>query len=422
MLAADLPKTVETVRWRRFGETSAGAIAHSDGVTDTADPAPDRDDPFGPARRADGVLVVDFAGETIPMVLGHRAVRQAARDWATFSSDAPGRVPIPAETGVRSVRQLPIETDPPQHKAWRDLLKPAFMRPVQADYIARIDALVARLVDAAAAQGEVEIVRGFALPLQSLALTHLLGMPESEAEEWIAWGIHVFHDGGDSAEKGSVLDRYIRAKIAAACAAPGDDFFGSMTRMEVDGRPLTPDEMAGIANLVFAGGRDTVITAVAAIFAYFSGNRPALDALCAEPRRIAFAVEEFVRVTSPLTHIGRVCPQGAVVGPHQVAPDARVSLCWASANFDESVFDAPGEIRLDRMPNPHLGFGSGHHNCLGAAHARTVLRSLIAQLGARTSAITVIEAERNIERYGDITRAVGYRCLKVALAPKALPA
>lgn len=81
----------------------------------------------------------------------------------------------------------------------------------------------------------------------------------------------------------------------------------------------------------------------------------------------------------------------------------------------------PGKFRLDRMPNPHLGFGSGHHNCLGAAHAHTVLRSLIAQLGARTSAITVIEAERNIERYGNITRAVGYRHLKVALAPKALP-
>lgn len=380
----------------------------------------DAPDPFGSARREDGVLVADFAGETIPMVLGHRAVRQAARDWETFSSDAPGRVPIPAETGVRNVRQLPIETDPPQHKVWRDLLKPAFMRPVQPDYIARIDALVTRLVDAAAAQGEVEIVRGFALPLQSLALTHLLGMPETEAEAWIAWGIHVFHDGGDSAAKGSVLDRYIRARIAAACVAPGDDFFGDMTRMEVDGRPLTADEMAGIANLVFAGGRDTVITAVSAIIAYFSGNQPALDMLCAEPKRIAFAVEEFVRVTSPLTHIGRVCPQGAAVGPHQVAPDARISLCWASANFDESVFDAPEEIRLDRMPNPHLGFGSGHHNCLGAAHARTVLRSLIAQLGARTSAITVIEAERNIERYGAITRAVGYTRLKVALAPRAL--
>lgn len=380
--------------------------------TDTAD---ESRDPFGAARRKDGVLVVDFAGETIPMILGHRAVRAAARDWQNFSSDAPGRVPIPEETAVRSVRQLPIETDPPAHKAWRDLLKPTFMRPVQPAYIAAIDALVARAIDSACDAGEIEVVRGFALPLQSRALTLLLGMPEEAAEEWIGWGVHVFHDGDDSTAKGSALDRYIRAAIAAARAAPGEDFFGAMTRMAIDGRLLTDDEMAGIANLVFAGGRDTVITAVSAMIAFFADHRPALDALCADPRRIPFAVEEFVRVTSPLTHIGRVCPHGAEVGGQWIAPQARASLCWASANFDETVFDAPEEIRLERAPNPHLGFGSGHHNCLGAAHARTLLRSLIRQLGERTRAIAVLNAAPGEERYGDLVRTVGYRHLTVRI-------
>ena len=383
------------------------------------DPAADKaaalGDPFGPARRDAGVLAVDFAGEAIPMILGHRAVRAAARDWQTFSSDAPGRVPIPEETAVRSVRQLPIETDPPVHKAWRDLLKPTFLRPAEPDYIAAIDALVARAIDAAVAAGEIEVVRGFALPLQSRALTLLLGLPETEAEEWIGWGVHVFHDGDDAAARGAGLDGYIRARIAAARAAPGEDFFGAMTRMAMGGRPLADDEMAGIANLVFAGGRDTVITAVAAIIAWFAGDRAALDRLCADPRRIPFAVEEFVRATSPLTHIGRVCPQGAEIGGQRVAPNARVSLCWASANFDETVFDAPHDIRLDRAPNPHLGFGSGHHNCLGAAHARALLRSLVRQLGERTRAITVLAAEPGEERYGNLVRTLGYHRLTVRI-------
>ena len=262
------------------------------------------------------------------------------------------------------------------------------------------------------------MVRSFALPLQSLALTHLLGLPEGAAEEWISWGVHVFHDGDDSTAKGSVLDRYIRSAIGAACATPGEDFFGAMARMAFNGRPLTEEEMTGIANLVFAGGRDTVITAVSSIIAYFAKNRPQLDALCADPRQVPLAVEEFVRVTSPLTHIGRVCPHGAEVGGARVAPDARVSLCWASANFDETVFDAPQEIRLGRAPNPHLGFGSGHHNCLGAAHARTLLRSLIRQLGARTVAIDMRAAARGEERYGNVTRVVGYRHLKVAMTAR----
>ena len=372
-------------------------------------------DPFAPIRRAEGVLLADFECEPIPMILGHRAVRQAAKDWQTFSSDAPCRVPIPDESGVRSVRQLPIEADPPLHKAARDLLKPIFMQPASPAYAARMEALVARLLTPLLDAGEIEIVRGFALPLQSLALTHLLGMPESAGEEWIDWGIHVFRDGPDSAEKGSVLDRYIRRQIAAARAEPGDDLFGAMTRMRLDGRPLTDEEMIGIANLTFAGGRDTVITAIAEIIAYFAVNRPALELLRAEPKRIAAAVEEFVRVTSPLTHIGRVCPRETEVGGYRVAPDARVSLCWASANFDETVFDAPTEIRLDRMPNPHLGFGSGHHNCLGAAQARAILRALIRQLSELTSAIDILSHKRGGENFGTVVREVGFQSLTVRL-------
>jgi cytochrome P450 len=374
-------------------------------------------DPFAEARRGDGVVVVDFDGEKIAMILGHRAVREAARDWATYSSDAPFRVPIPAEGNLRTVRQLPIEADPPLHTAARNLLKPFFLRPTAPDYVARIDALVGRLLDGVIGQPEVEIVRGFALPLQSRALTYLLGMPESAAEEWVGWGIHVFHDGTDSAEKGSVLDRYIRQQIEAAQDTPGEDLFGAMWRMELDGRPLGTDEMAGIANLAFAGGRDTVITAVSAIIAHFAHDRPALDLLCREPRRIPAAVEEFVRVTSPLTHIGRVCPRPTRVGPHQVDADARVSLCWASANYDERVFEAPGEVRLDRSPNPHLGFGSGHHNCLGAAQARAILRSLVRQLGERTAAITLFEQARTVEQFGAMQREVGYRELRARLSP-----
>ncbi len=370
-------------------------------------------DPFAAARQRDGVLVADFAGEAIPMILGHRAVRAAANDWQRFSSDAPFRVPIPSEEHVRTVRQLPIEADPPLHTAFRALLNPIFRRPLQPDYVARIDALVAELIDAAVAKGTVEVVRGFALPLQSRALTFLLGMPEAAADEWIGWGTHVFHDGEDGAAKGAGLDDYIRRMVASAQQAGGDDLFGELTRMRFEGRLLTSDEMVGIANLVFAGGRDTIIHMVSRIIGHFALHRAALDAICQNSKTIAFAVEEFVRFISPLTHIGRVCPATTVVGPQTVAADDRVSLCWASANHDETVFADPGTIRLDRSPNPHLGFGSGIHNCLGSAQARVILRSLIKQLGARTSALTIIDAERSYDSTPQYRRWVGYASLSV---------
>lgn len=76
----------------------------------------------------------------------------------------------------------------------------------------------------------------------------------------------------------------------------------------------------------------------------------------------------------PLTHIGRVCPVETEVHGVKVEAGHRVSLGWASANLDEQAFESPGEIRLDRKPNPHVSFGFGPHLCLGAAHSRTVLR------------------------------------------------
>ncbi|MBL9212374.1 MAG: hypothetical protein JNL92_18075, partial [Opitutaceae bacterium] len=76
-------------------------------------------DPFGAARRQDGILVNRFQGTPIPMLLRHEDVRQAAKDWERFSSDAPFKVPIPTEEDVRSVRQLPLEVDPPAQQDYR---------------------------------------------------------------------------------------------------------------------------------------------------------------------------------------------------------------------------------------------------------------------------------------------------------------
>jgi cytochrome P450 len=70
---------------------------------------------------------------------------------------------------------------------------------------------------------------------------------------------------------------------------------------------------------------------------------------------------------------------------------------WASANLDETVFDAPDEVRLDRKPNPHLSFGFGTHLCLGAPHARLIVRSLLQSLTERVSKITVLDARQHVE-------------------------
>ncbi len=85
-------------------------------------------DPFGELRNKDGVLECEFQGEKVPMILRHEDVRKAARDWKTFSSNAPFRVPIPSEEAVRTMRQLPVEIDPPEHTEYRKIVEPFFLR------------------------------------------------------------------------------------------------------------------------------------------------------------------------------------------------------------------------------------------------------------------------------------------------------
>ena len=375
-------------------------------------PAPD---PFRDYRRAAGILKCNFQGESVPMILRHEDVRRAAKDWKTFSSDAPFRVPIPSEEEVRTMRQLPIETDPPDHGEYRELVEPFFHRAKEPAVIAQVEALVDRAVREARSRQSVEVVREFALPLQSRALTYLLNVPEAEAETWIGWGIHVFRDGGDGKKKGAALETYLHQRFDQAAAHPGDDFFSALTRATFRGRPLTRAEMMGFANLTFAGGRDTIIHSISSALAYLGRHPEAFEFLRQDPARIVLASEEFFRVFMPLTHIGRVCPVETNVHGVTVKPAGRVSLCWASANQDEAVFTAPEEVRLDRKPNPHLAFGFGAHLCLGAPHARLLLRSLLQKCVELVAGVTVLSAREKVEREAGYERTVGYESLVVRL-------
>lgn len=366
-------------------------------------------DAFKTVRENERTIALTHDNGNIPMLLRYKDVRKAAKNWQIYSSNAPFRVPIPSEENVRSVRQLPIEIDPPEHKVYRDLVEPFFRNPHNPEYCTQIGNLIHKQLLAVCAKDEVDVVREFALPIQSRALAYLLGLPESEAETWIEWGTHVFRDGDDPSFKGSVLESYLRQALHSAIDRTDQtDIFSYLMHSTVNERPLTWDEALGIVNLIFAGGRDTIINAISSVIGYFASKRDELMVVGSVPLSINLAVEEFIRVVSPLTHIGRVTSLDTTVGNRAIAKSTRVSLCWAAANYDPDVFDNPETINLQRTPNPHVGFGSGPHSCLGAIQARVILRSLIRELAERTSQITIIQSQPNIENYGSLQREVGY--------------
>ena len=377
-------------------------------------------DSFKTARAASDAIGVQIGDERIAMLLTYKGVRNAAKNWQTFSSDTPFRVPIPSEEDQRSVRQLPIETDPPLHRKYRSAIEPFFRRPMQAEYLAQIEALIRDTLIDCAQRPSFDIVHAFALPVQSRALALLLGVPKAEAETWMGWGTHVFHDGPDSAQKGADLETYLRDTIEASRSLSNpDNFFTALNTITIDQRPLSLEEKLGLANLVFAGGRDTVINTIAFLFAHFAHHPDALTAAAETERSINLAVEECIRVVTPLTHIGRTCKQSVTVTDLGVAAGSRVSLCWAAANYDPSVFSNPEQVDLARAPNPHVGFGSGPHTCLGAPQARAILRSLIRVLHDMQADLQISEADPKHETIGPFRRRVGFDRLigQLRLAP-----
>jgi len=367
-------------------------------------------DAFQKARREEGALDLKVGDETIPLILRFHDVRKAAKNWQTYSSDAPFRVPVPSQEDLRSVRQLPIEVDPPQHKEYRAIVEPFFRRPTDPAYIAKIEALIDQHLDEAIARDSLDVANEFALPLQSKSLTLLLGVPIDHADLFISWGNDVLRVDPASASE-ELCDAYIEKQLDNAAENPGDDMFSALNAAQYQGRHLTREEKIGFANLVFAGGRDTIINFVTHTLAYLAQNRDAFERLRDEPDLVTSATEEFVRVFSPLTFLGRVCPHGAEIHGHKIAPNDRAGLCWLSANMDETVFKEPEQVKLDRRPNPHVAFGSGTHNCLGAPQARLIMRTLLTKLPQRVSELRILDSVASFEDWKVYRRQNGYKRL-----------
>lgn len=368
-------------------------------------------DPFEQARLEKGIGEMNDQNDPVKMILRHKDVRKTAHNHKTFQSAAkPGRIVVPSEVNIRETRQIPFELDPPIHGLYRAVVEPWFKRPLQAEYTEKLAAQIGALVDEACEKDTFEVIEEFALVLQSRALTLLLNIPYEEAETWISWGIHVFRseDSDLDGDKAKILYDYIDKQIEKAIENPGEDLYSMLLASEVEGKKLTKEEVKGVMVLTFAGGRDTIINAVINAIAYLSEHQESLKRLRKEPEIIGKAVEEMIRYFSPLTQMGRVVTEDTHVCEHAVKADTRVSLCWASANRDVAVFENPNEIVIDRKINPHVGFGFSHHNCLGASHARQIMRVLLGTLAEKVDSIEVFDYKENIEELGEFKRKIGY--------------
>jgi cytochrome P450 len=300
-------------------------------------------------------------------------VRAAAKDWQRFSSRVQG------DPDVRDYPQLPLEVDPPEHGAFRALLDPILGRRTVAALEPDIRSIARDLIDEFRRRGTTEVVHDLAIPMVATTIARAFGRP-GDAAELTSWGITSWELRPDGTRSGARLDAYV-ARVLDEGARPGSEgAFARIAAATLDGRPLTRLEQVGLANLILAGGRDTVIHVLCGAMWHLAGDPAARARLRAETSRIPLAIEEYLRYFSPNPGMERRATT-AVSGEWGSATAGDVVvLGWGPANHDPVAFDAPGEIRLERRPNPHLAFGSGPHTCIGIHLARLEIRCFLETL------------------------------------------
>jgi len=289
------------------------------------------------------------------VITGHKAVREALRDTATYSSDLQG------DADVRDYRQLPLEVDPPRHHLYRNALSPYFVRPTVEKSIPDFRRNTESLFNQYFASAGKDVISTLVLPLVMENLGVLYRRPQ-DVQEWISWGPDVW-TAESSHRDGKVLHSYLDRIYEEAIQGKNSDIWSEIAVLEIEGTVISESEFRGIAGVMLAGGRDTVVKHFTGMLWHFALHPEDLNLLRAKPDLIPSAVQEFLRFLTPLPQMARTTTPET--GATDLPVDRYVGMSFISGNFDESVFEDPFSINLERAKIPHLSFGFGPHTCLG---------------------------------------------------------
>ena len=296
-----------------------------------------------------------FHSKSEKIVHTHKELRIALRDTEKYSSDLQG------DADVRDYRQIPLEVDPPRHHLYRSLLAPHFVKPTIEAHAGKFAENSHRLLVHYFEHAGLDVIADLALPLVMENLGTIYRRPQDVAE-WISWGSDVW-TAESEVRDGAVLHRYLDRIYQEALQGESHDVWQEIAALEIEGKKLTESEFRGIAGVLLAGGRDTVIKLLTGALWHLARHPGDADRLRENPELIPRAIQEFLRFLSPLPAMNRTTvPESST---DDLPADRYVSMSFISGNFDETVFTNPCEIDLNRERNPHLSFGFGPHTCIG---------------------------------------------------------
>src|SRR5262249_18739681 len=252
--------------------------------------------------------------------------------------------------------------------------------------------LTVAAIERFADRGRADLVAQLARDLPAHVIFRLIGVPDQDVPRVKEWALsRVYLNFGDISEEEQVAHaralvdywNYCLELVDRSFENPGDDLPGDLARIYLEGdRSLSREEIAGLVHTQLFAGHETTSSLLGTGLAELLSQPGRYEALT--PETIPTAVEELLRLATPLLAWKRRTPAPAAVAGTELPAGANVLLLLGSANRDERVFDHPDEIDLERdNARAHLSFGHGIHFCLGASLARLEAQVVLSELTHR---------------------------------------
>ena len=298
-----------------------------------------------------------------------------------------------------TLRGIMLCTDAPEHRLLRDVARRPLahheLRNVEAELEAEAVALVDRLVR----QGTFEAVGDLAQHLPMAVVSRLVGLPEEGRERMLEWAAANFNCFGPLNERAMqsfpVLDQAVRYSTDPTLRSrlkPG----GWAARLfdAADGGEIPHERAAVMLNDYWGPSLDTTIHGITSAIWLFARHPQQWDLVRASPSLLPHAVNEVMRLESPIQGFSRFVTQDTTIDGVAVPAGSRVILLFGSANRDERKWEDPERFDVTRRPSDHLAFGYGEHQCMGMPLARLEMRVLLEALARRVRQFELGRSDR----------------------------
>lgn len=328
---------------------------------------------FFDALREEAPVIKNTFGEGYFVLTRHEDILEAYQDTETFSTDAV-TVMEPNPTYL----WIPHMLGGDEHMQWRRQLGPHFSPRSVAKLSDRIREWAGELIDSLVERGSCDVMADFAFQFPTTIFLELMGLPVEDLDRFMEWETAILHSpqGADPQEvvqrrmeAMAAVREYFAGVIEDRKASPRDDLVSQALAFEIDGRPVSDEELQSYCQFMFMAGLDTVAAAIGYSLYHLATHQEDRQRIVAEPEVIPSAIEEVLRAYA-FTIPARKVTKDIEVAGCPIAKGSMVQLPIKAATRDEAAFDRPTEVDFDRKPNNHIGFGAGPHRCLGSHLAR----------------------------------------------------